>query len=176
MKTRIFPIALLLALSSLLFTSCSKDSGESEVSSASLTAGKSDITFSYSGDKSGSFTTNQLLAGSLRNATFMNISAGNNQGTTVYSVTLFVESSLPAGTYNFKTLNAVRTDLMTFSITEPLTNKISSYTADTDANSDFTLNITKSDATAFEGSFSGTLKSADGKSLTVTNGKVAAKF
>ena len=40
----------------------------------------------------------------------------------------------------------------------------------------FTLVVTKNDGTLFEGTFSGTLTNDDGTSVTITNGKIAAKF
>lgn len=162
----LFPATIILLLS------CSKSSHNtaSGGSATNLTAGTSQISFDYSGSQSGNFNSSSLLSKAIKNSTLYNINAGQVNGTTPYNVLFIIDANTAAGTYKFSDV-ANKAKNLSFSFST-ITWGFAAASANSD---DFTLVITKNDGSVVEGSFSGTLN-ASGQKVTVTNGKLAAKF
>jgi len=153
-----------------LFTSCSKDAATttSAPSASGLAAGKSKISFDYSGAASGSFTSNDLVSTALKNSSYGNISGGAVSGTSA-DLMMFLLPLTQSGTVNFKTLSSSALNTVTFSQ--------GSKGWAVASGGDFSIVITKNDGATVEATFSGKLVNDNDKTIvTISNGKLAAKY
>lgn len=172
MKSHNFFKTMFFSATILFFLSCSKssDTTTSSGSATNLTAGTSQISFDYSGSQSGSFNSSASLSKATKNSSLYNISAGQVNGTTPYNVLFLIDANTAVGTYKFSDVaNKAKNLFFSFST---ITWGFAAASSNSD---DFTLIITKNDGSVVEGSFSGTLN-ASGQKVSVTNGKLAAKF
>lgn len=165
-------ICLILLSISTLFYSCSKDNSTntstSSPSASGLEAGKSKISFDYSGARSGSFSSVDLTSTAIKNSSYGNLSGGVVNGTNVETF-VFLQPLSQTGTISFKSLSTSSINLVTY------TKGSDAWLAE--AGSDFTIVITKNDGVTVEATFSGKLvNDIDNSVITVTNGKLAAKY
>jgi hypothetical protein len=160
-----------IALGSLtLLSSCSKDEAATNTapSSSTLAAGKCTISFNYSGKVSGSFSSMDLGSVAVKTSGYGNITGSALSGTSV-SQMLFLQPHNQTGTINFKTIASTALNTVTF--TQGATGWAAS------AGDDFTIVFTKCDGLVVEATFSGTMtNSTDKSTVTITNGKIAAKY
>ena len=166
-STTYFAILLLTTI-----LACSKDdtsnSSNNSPSASGLAAGKSKISFDYSGAVSGSFTSMDLTSTALKNSTYGNISGSALSGSSA-DILAFIQPLSQTGTISFKTLNSSAINTVTFS------RGAKGWAAT--SGDDFTVNITKNDGATVEATFSGKLvNDTDSTTLTISNGKLAAKY
>ena len=167
-KTIIYLASAALLIS---FYSCSKDSSSSSTSAPSasgLAAGKSAISFNYSGAASGSFASTDLVSSATKNTTYGTISGMTVSGSSS-EIMMFIQPFSQTGSISFKALASSAANAVSFS-------KGSKGWA-AGAGDDFTIEITKNDGATVEATFSGTLTNdTDSTKITITNGKLAAKY
>lgn len=149
---------MLVACSSILI-SCKK------TSTAPLGSGKSRISCDVSGATSGSFASNDLVSSALKNGILMNIS-GSTTSLPIQIMMFVIPTGITVGSHNL-----LADDNFNATYTKDATGWSAGNVGD-----NFTLVVTKNDGTDFEGTFSGVLTNDNGTSVTISNGKIAAKF
>ncbi len=155
-------IIMMITCSAILI-SCKKS--DPNPSATNLDPGKSQISCTVAGAVSSSFSTSTLVSTAIKNASLMNIS-GSNTSLPIQLMLFIIPTNITVGSHNLST-----DDEFTVSYTNDTKGWAAGNVGD-----NFTLVVTKNDGTLFEGTFSGTLTNDDGTSVTITNGKIAAKF
>jgi len=156
-------LTILIVCSTLLTTGCKKDT-----TSANLSSGKSQISASVSGTVSSSFSSSILVSTVAKSTDLINVSGGT-ASVPIQQFMFILPANIAVGTYTFSTLPSNSIINVTY------TNGGTGWAAGEGDN--FTLRVTTATATDLEATFSGTLKNdTDKTTVTVTNGKLAAKY
>jgi hypothetical protein len=155
-----------------LFYSCSKDNSSSSTptapSASGLAAGKCQISCSYSGAVSGSYTSMEITSAAAKTSTHGTLSAAGVNGMTPLNCTMTQPFS-QTGKVSYKTLGSGLVNTITFSVGGKGWIAV--------PGDDFTIEIAKNDGAVLEATFSGTLKNdADKTTITLTNGKIVGKY
>lgn len=149
---------------SLLFIGCKKDKTAGD--SSSLSPGKCQISCTVSGTTSGSFSSVDVVSTATKSGSIMNIS-GATASIPIQLMMFLIPTGFSTGSHNLATSDD-------FAVTYT---KDSNGWAAGNVGDDFTINITKNDGTYFDATFSGTLTNdTDHTTVTVSNGKIAARF
>ena len=134
--------------------------------SSSVPAGKSSVICSYSGAASGTFTSDLSLSSCIKSSGLINVSGGWSSGTSVSTALLVLPLNISVGAHNQGSDGSA--DGIVFSLS--INNGTQAWAIGGATATGFTVNVTRSDATGIEGTFSGQLGSdSDNSVVTLTN-------
>ncbi|MEO6540912.1 MAG: hypothetical protein ABIN74_07990 [Ferruginibacter sp.] len=153
----------LIALSSLLITSCKKDSAGPS-GNQSLNSGQGEVRFNYSGSQSGSFQSTLAFTQVAASGGITQIAATVVSGTSAKTVQIVFPTNIAVGSSSQATAGADLANGFLMAFTAGSTG----WAIGGGTGSGFTVTITKNTGTEMEGTFSGELGSDNDPSKVTT--------
>lgn len=166
-----------IALTSMPFSSCKKDSKTTTPSAGSLAKGKSSVTATISGAFSRDYTSNVTLSSVASSTGIVNIATANSSalgggGPLTEQFVILLPANITTGAHNTEDVDVKGT---TFSYTKSDGATATGW-ATGDKTTSVNFNVTKSTAEEIEGTFEGTLGNDTDNTKVTVKGTFAAKL